>query len=168
LVWSGDAGTTEASGRTRRIGADFEVRTRITDWLWADADLNLARGRLVDEPEGADRIPLAPTLTGTAGFTLRDLGPLNAGLRVRAVGNRPADQSSRVRALGYAVTEIVARYRIRAVEVTMAVDNLFDVHWNEAQFATTSRLAGESEPVTELHFTPGARRGVQVGARYRW
>lgn len=33
-----------------------------------------------------------------------------------------------------------------------AVDNLFDAEWNEAQFATTSRLRAETTPVTQLHF----------------
>jgi hypothetical protein len=27
--------------------------------------------------------------------------------------------------------------------------------WNEAQFATESRLRNEAMPVNELHFTPG-------------
>ena len=53
-------------------------------------------------------------------------------------------------------------------EILVAVDNLFDVDWNEAQFATTSRLRGERVPVTELHFTPGARRSVQLGAGVRF
>src|SRR3712207_8694785 len=43
----------------------------------SDADLNLARGRFRDEPGGANRIPLAPTVTSAAGLTLRDAGPLD-------------------------------------------------------------------------------------------
>jgi len=45
LVYNGDEGTTEPSGRTRRHGLDLEGRIRLTPWLWADADLNLAHGR---------------------------------------------------------------------------------------------------------------------------
>jgi len=40
-------------------------------------------------------------------------------------------------------------------EIGLSVENLFNVKWNEAQFATTSRLKGEYSPVTELNFTPG-------------
>ena len=35
------------------------------------------------------------------------------------------------------------------------VENLFDVAWNETQFATESRLQNESNSVEEIHFTPG-------------
>jgi hypothetical protein len=45
---------------------------------------------------------------------------------------------------------------------------LFNVDCHEAQFATTSRLRNEAAEVTELHFTPGPRRSVQLGAEYRF
>jgi len=47
--------------------------------------------------------------------------------------------------------------------IRLAVDNVFNVRWNEAQFATTSRLRGETAPVTELHYTPGAPRSLTLG-----
>jgi outer membrane receptor protein involved in Fe transport len=47
--------------------------------------------------------------------------------------------------------------------IRLAVDNVFNVRWNEAQFASTSRLRGEPTPVTELHYTPGALRTVTLG-----
>jgi hypothetical protein len=37
----------------------------------------------------------------------------------------------------------------------MIIENLFDTEWNETQFATLSRLQGETTPVEEIHFTPG-------------
>ena len=39
---------------------------------------------------------------------------------------------------------------------------------NEAQFATTSRLRDETSEVTELNFTPGAGRSLQLGVGYRF
>lgn len=51
--------------------------------------------------------------------------------------------------------------------MVLAVDNLFDAQWNEAQFATTSRLRNEAAGVTELHFTPGAPRSAQFSIEYR-
>jgi hypothetical protein len=62
----------------------------------------------------------------------------------------------------------VPRGRWRGARLVVAVDNLFDVAWNEAQFATTSRLRGERAEVTELHFTPGAPRAVQAGLQLRF
>jgi hypothetical protein len=166
LVYSGDAGTTEASGRTRRYGADVESRVLVTPWLWADLDVNIARGRFRDGPTGRNYIPLAPTLTMAGGLTLRDVGPVTGGMRFRHVQARPAIEDNSVVARGYAVTELFARWRVARVQLSVAVDNLFDTAWNEAQFATTSRLRGEPAPVTELHFAPGAPRALQVGAEY--
>ena len=37
----------------------------------------------------------------------------------------------------------------------ISILNLFNTEWNETQFATTSRLQNEPEPVDEINFTPG-------------
>jgi hypothetical protein len=168
LVYVGDEGVTEPVGRTRRLGLDLEARARLLPWLWADADLNLARGRLRDEPEGENRIPLAPSVTSTGGLTVREGGPLEAGLRYRFIGSRAADETNTVVARGAAIWEAFGRYRLSDFAIIGAVNNLFGAQWNEAQFATTSRLRGEPMEVTELHFTPGAPRTVQLGLEYRF
>jgi hypothetical protein len=166
LVYDGDAGTTEASGRTRRYGADVEARVLVTPWLWSDLDLSLAHGRFRDEHGGANYIPLAPALTAMGGLTVRGLAHINGGVRLRHVGPRPANQVNSVEARGYTVAELFARRPFGRFDVGLAVDNLFDATWNEAQFATTSRLRGEQAPVTDLHFTPGAPRAFQVSVDY--
>jgi TonB dependent receptor/TonB-dependent Receptor Plug Domain len=168
LTYVGDAGTTEPSGRTRRVGVDLEARIRLAEGLWADADLNLARGRYRDEPTSADIIPLAPTVTSTGGLSWSGHEDLSVGARYRYIGERAADETGSIRALGSTLVEVFASYRVGGAEVLLAVDNLFDVDWNEAQFATTSRLRDEPAPVTELHFTPGARRSIQLGVGYRF
>ena len=40
-------------------------------------------------------------------------------------------------------------------EIGLAAENIFNIKWNEAQFATESRLYNEPAAVTELNFTPG-------------
>jgi len=164
LVWVGDEGTTEASGRTRRTGIDASIRFALAPWLWADADLNVARGRFLDTPAGEDRIPLAPRVTTTGGLTA-ERDTWRGGVRWRGIGSRPADESGDVRALGYSVWELFGAHRIGRAELVATLDNIFDTTWNEAQFATTSRLRNEFMPVTELHFTPGAPRALSVGMR---
>ncbi|MEW5914924.1 MAG: TonB-dependent receptor [Gemmatimonadota bacterium] len=165
LVWSGDAGTTEASGASRRVGIDVEGRAQLGSWLWADADVNLARGRFRDEPSGADRIPLAPTLTSNIGLTTVEAHGASSGLRWRHVRSRPAIEDNSVRAGGYSLIEIFATLRLGGTTIRAAVDNALNTSWNEAQFATTSRLRGESAPVTELHYTPGAPRMFTLGVQ---
>lgn len=149
------------------MGIDAEARVRITPWLWADADLSLARARLRDAPTGADEVPLAPRRAFTGGLTFRDLGPVAGAIRVRHVGSRPADEASEVRARGYTVADAAVTLKGRCLGATLGVDNILDVAWNEAQFATTSRLRDEPREVTELHFTPGAPRSARVSVQVR-
>lgn len=40
-------------------------------------------------------------------------------------------------------------------QVGATVQNLLNTEWNEAQFATDSRLRNEASPINELNFTPG-------------
>ncbi len=167
FVYVGDAGTTEASGATRRYGVDIEARAVISAKLYADADVNISRGVFKDEPAGQDRVPLAPTLTATGGLTYSS--PLmDARLQLRHISDRPANEDNSVVAEGFTLLDFVATRNIRSFEVKLAVENLLDVAWNEAQFDTESRLRDEAVPVSELHFTPGNPFNVRVGLTYRF
>ena len=166
-VFVGDEGTTESSGRTRRIGVDLELRHQLMSNVWFDGDVNLARGRFRDDPVGANLIPLAPTRTATAGLTLRDT-PVEGGIRVRHIGSRAAIEDNSVRASGSTTWELFVAWTTGPLRVVGTIDNLLNAHWNEAQFATTSRLRGEAAPVTELHYTPGAPRRISAGVEWRF
>ena len=50
----------------------------------------------------------------------------------------------------------------------VVVENLFDVAWNETQFATESRLRNELEPVEEIHFTPGTPFFIKGTIAYKF
>lgn len=71
-------------------------------------------------------------------------------------------------ARGATIWEAFASWNIGRVRLLATLDKLFDAAWNEAQFATTSRLRHEAAPVTELHFTPGSPRAVKLGLEYRF
>ena len=168
FVFVGDAGTTELSGRTRRVGMDLEARAQLLPWLIADADLNLSRGHFRDEPEETDRIPLAPRVTSTGGISAQHPNGVSFGLRYRYIGDRPANEVGSVTAEGYTVLDAFTAYSFRRADLTLSFENLFDVAWNEAQFDTESRLPGEEAPVSELHFSPGNPFNVRLGLGYRF
>ena len=91
------------------------------------------------------------------------------GVRLRHVGSRAANEANTITARGHTLTELFGAWRLAHAEVRLTVDNLFGVTWNEAQFATRSRLPGESPAgVEELHFTPGSPRAVQLAVGYRF
>ena len=166
LVFVGDAGETEISGKSRRMGVDIEGRAQIFSWLWVDADVNLSNGQFVDEPTDANEIPLAPRLTSTGGLTVIHPSGFGTSLRYRYIGDRPANEDGSVTAEGHTLLNLGLSYTFGPFKYFATVENLFDIEWNEAQFDTESRLADESEPVSEIHFTPGNPRNIQAGIRY--
>ncbi|MGQ0829999.1 MAG: TonB-dependent receptor [Bacteroidota bacterium] len=155
FVYVGDAAVVEPSGYTRRYGVDFSVRYQALDWLYLDLDANYTVARSVDDPEGENFIPLAPSLTSIGGLTAMFKNGLNAGLRYRYVGDRPANENNSVVALGYNLIDAVINYTRPKYAIGISMENLLDINWNEAQFDTESRLRNETQPVSELHFTPG-------------
>jgi len=166
FVYVGDAGTTELSGRTRRYGVDLETRLKVLSWLYGDADVTISTGEARDEPAEANEIPLAPRFIAAGGLTVRHPQGYEGGLRIRHLGNRPANEDNTVTALGYTVLDLAASYRFGNYQINFVLENLTDTDWNEAQFDTESRLRDEPAPASELHFTPGNPRNVRVGASY--
>ncbi|MEL6820549.1 MAG: TonB-dependent receptor [Calditrichota bacterium] len=167
-VFVGDAGTTELSDPTVRYGVDLELRATLLPWLWSDLDLNISEGRVQDAPDGEDFIALAPTFTSSGGITAAHPSGWETSLRYRFVDDRPANETNSVVAEGYTVLDLSAGYPIGAFKLHAWIENLLDVDWNEAQFDTESRLRDETNPVSEIHFTPGNPRNVRVGLSYRF
>lgn len=155
FVYVGDGGIVEPSGRSRRQGLDFGVRYQPTHWMFIYSDLNLANPRSVDDAEGENYIPLAPTLTNTGGISFHPGNRLSGGLRYRHVADRPANEDNSIVAQGYTVIDMNVNYTYKNIMLGLEINNLLDTEWNETQFATESRLKDEIEPVEEIHFTPG-------------
>ncbi|WP_437571923.1 TonB-dependent receptor [Sorangium sp. So ce542] len=158
LVWSGDAGVTEASGETRRYGIEIGARYRLGSWLFADADATFTRARFRANAGNGSAVALAPTRTLTAGIGVRRaFGALTpfAALRVKAIGARPATEDEALTAEGFTVVDANAGLRWRNVEAAVDIQNLFDATWREVQFASDSRLPYEPAAVTGIHYSPG-------------
>jgi hypothetical protein len=164
LVYSGDEGTTESVGPTQRFGVDVSVRYQLSPRFFLDSDLNFSHGRLVDAPTGENYIPLAPTFTSTGGLTMRAPKGLNASLRYRYIDDRPAIEDNTIRARGYFLLDAVVNYTRSRYQVGLSAQNLLNVAWNEAQFATDGQLRGETTSVNELNFTPGTPFYLKLNA----
>lgn len=155
FVYVGDAAIVEPSGKTRRFGVDLGLRYQLTDWLYANGDINYTYARSTEEQEGQDFIPLSPDLTSSGGLSFRDLGNFSGGINYRFVKDRPANEDNSIVAEGYFITDLNLNYAWNNWTLGLIVENLFDQEWNETQFATESRLFNEATSFEEIHLTPG-------------
>lgn len=155
FVYVGDAAIVEPSGKTFRKGIDLSARYQLTDWMFADLDFNYTQAESTEDPEDANRIPLAPTMTSIGGLTFQFKKGFSGSLRYRYIKDRPANEDNSIIAEGYTIVDANLNYAVKNVEVGIAVENLLNTAWREAQFETESRLQNELEPVSEIHFTPG-------------
>ncbi|HLP28553.1 MAG TPA: TonB-dependent receptor [Candidatus Didemnitutus sp.] len=163
FVWIGDEGTTEESGRSRRVGIDLEARVQTTQWLTIGGNATFARGRMRDLAEGFDRIPLAPSITLTT-FAAVSLPWMSSAVRLRHIDDRPADESNSVIASGYTIIDVTATIPVSTmISINLQCENLFNTQWRESQFDTESRLQNEPTPVSEIHYTPGTPFSLRVG-----
>lgn len=169
FVWDGDAYGVSNAGATRRFGADFSIRYQPFPFLYFDADINWAVPRLINAPKGDNYVELAPTLTSTGGAGVQTKNGFTFNLRYRYMHDRPATQNNHIVAQGYFVNDLLATYRWRKWELSMQIQNLFNVQWNEAMFAETTRLKGEAAAgIEELTFTPGTPFFVKGGLSFRF
>jgi outer membrane receptor protein involved in Fe transport len=166
FVYVGDGGIVEPSGKSRRQGIDVGFRYQPFTWLFIYSDLNIANPRSVEDAEGENFIPLAPTLTNTGGLSFNAGKKVSGGLRYRHVADRPANEDNSIVAIGYTVLDFNVNYTIKKVMLGLEINNLLDTEWNETQFATESRLRTEEVSVEEIHFTPGTPLFVKGKVTY--
>lgn len=155
FVYVGDAGVIEPSGKSKRQGIDLLIRYQFTKNFFATANANYTKPRAIGESKGADYIPLAPTFTSVGGIYYKQKTGFNGGISYRYIKNRPANEDNSIIAKGYFLLDASVNYTRPRYEIGVSVENIFNIKWNEAQFATQSQLRGEANPVTELHYTPG-------------
>lgn len=167
-VWVGDEGTTEARGPTRRIGAELEARVKLAKWIFADADATFTRATFVQNAGNANAVALAPTRTFSAGLGFKHPRGTFGSLRVRSIAARPATEDRALTAEGWTVFDASLGHRFGWFEVAADVRNVLNTRWREVQFANESRLRTESEPVRDVHFTPGWPFTALVRATAYW
>jgi hypothetical protein len=168
LVYVGDEGVVEPSGKTKRLGIDFGMRYQLLNWCFINFSTNYAYARSFEEKKGEDYIPLAPNFTSSGGINIHHKSGLSGGLNYRFIGKRSANEDYSIIAKGYFITDLNIAYHKSHWEFEVKIENLFDSDWNETQFATETRLKNELKPVEEIHFTPGTPFSVKGKILFRF
>lgn len=173
LVYVGDAGTTEASGGSRRIGGELGLYWKPLRGLLIDGDLAWTRARFRDTRRDDDgqpigqRVPQAVEGVAAFGLSYRSGQGWDAGLRLRYFGPRALTEDNRVRSRATTVVNLGLGYLLTPqLKITGDVLNLFDSRDHDIDYFYESRLAGESGPVADRHFHPVEPVNGRITLRY--
>jgi hypothetical protein len=156
LVFSGDAGDTEASRPSRRVGVEFTNSYRPLSWLALDADLALTHARFVgfDQDQAdlydslagfpqaqignapGDFIPGAPNVVASTGITLGEKTGWFSSLRLRYLGARPLTEDNAFRSPATALLNGQLGYRFsNGWRVQVDALNLTDSKTDQISYA---------------------------------
>jgi outer membrane cobalamin receptor len=166
FVYVGDVGIIEPSGKSERYGLDLGIRYQFTDWLYFNTDATFTKARSLEAAAGQDYIPLAPKVTLTGGLSVNNYNNFSGSINYKYIGDRAANEDNSIVAKGYFVADANLNYKINKITLGVSLQNLFNVDWNETQFATASRLKNEANPVEEIHFTPGTPFSAKLSVSY--
>ena len=164
LLFVGDAGITEPSSPSRRLGVAFANFYRPLPSLALDLDVSLARARFRDVAASEDRIPGAIENVIAGGVTWSPpAGPFGS-LRVRHFGAYPLIGDNSVRAMPTTLLGAEAGYRLASgLRVQATVLNLLNTRASDIQYYYASRLQGEAaRGVEDVHFHPVEPRQVRI------
>ncbi len=165
LLFVGDAGTTEASGKSERYGIEFANFYTVNDWLTLDLDLAYVEASLSDEPSDANEIPGAIPFVMAAGATVDFQNGLYGSLRLRHFDAYPLIEDNSVEAGSTSLVNLQVGYRLPKKGLSFHCDvlNLFDAEENDIEYFYASRLQGEAaEGVEDVHFHPVEPRTVRI------
>ena len=168
LVFVGDAGTTEPNNGSERFGVEFNTYWHPTEWLSFDASAGYTDARFKDTAAGEDRIPQAIESVLTAGVTVGPIKGVTSTLRLRHFGQAPLIEDGSVFSDSTTVLNLGLYKEIGTIRLGLDVLNLLDSEDADITYFFESQLAGEANPVEDIHFKPVEPRQVRASMTLRF
>ena len=97
LLFIGDAGITEASRPSRRLGLEWTNYARLNSWMTAEADISFSRARFTNDDPAGSRIPGALDRVVSGAFTVEPAKKVFGSVRLRHFGPRPLVEDASVK-----------------------------------------------------------------------
>jgi outer membrane cobalamin receptor len=164
LLFIGDAGITEASRPSRRVGVEWTNYARLAPWLTAEADVSLSGARFTDvAPEGS-RIPGALNRVVSGALTVEPARRLFGSIRLRHFGPRPLIEDATVMSQSTTIWNGEAGYNVTSrTRLLFEVFNLLNADVSDIDYFYRSRLPGEPLiGVDDIHLHPALPRSARV------
>ena len=165
LLFVGDAGITEASRPSRRIGFEFNNYYKLNKWLTIDADIAFARARFKDQDPVGNRIPGAVEGVASVALAVNNIGPWFGALQLRYFGPRPLIEDNSVRSQSTSTLNGRIGYKINPkMRVELEGFNLTNRQASAIDYFYASRLASEPQgsSTPDIHFHPVESRSFRV------
>jgi len=165
LLFSGDAGDTEASRPSRRVGIEFTTKYRANSWLAIDGEIAATRARFVGFDQDqldvynslavfpqaqignapGNYIPGAPIIVASGGITLGEKTGLFGSLRARYLGSRPLTEDNAFRSPATALLNGQVGYRFEnGWRVQLDAYNLANSKTDQISYAYGSLLRSDN------------------------
>lgn len=175
LIFSGDAGTTEASAPTRRYGIEWTNYYTPIEWLSLDADFSFSHAEFRETVEGEGvrgrHIPGAIDSVISTGIAFHQPGErgLFSELRLRFFGPRPLTEDNSIRSKSTSLLSTRVGYNFNK-NWTLSVEgfNLLDNRDHEIDYYYPSRLKEEDAPHNDIHFKPVEPISVRTALTFRF
>ena len=164
LLFVGDAGTTEASRPSRRVGIELTNFWKPRPWLTIDADVAFARARLSDADEAGSRIPGAIEGVAALGASVELPNNIFGSLRLRYFGPRPLIEDNSVRSQSTTLLNGRLGYKFGSgLRLSLDAFNLLDSRVSDIDYFYESRLQGEAaDGVADRHTHPAESRSLRL------
>jgi hypothetical protein len=155
LVFVGDAGTTEPSRPSRRIGVEWTNHYQPVSWARFDLDLAYTQAQFTDYDPVGNFIPGSPTMIGSAGIVLGGDTGWFGGLRWRYFGARPLVEDGSVWSSPTSLFNARVGYVFEnGLKLQLDGFNIFNTQANQIAYFYQSQLRNEAAPVSDVHFHP--------------
>jgi len=169
LLFVGDAGSTEASGASRRDGIELGLYWFGNRWLQGDFEASWTDAQLSDAAPGSNDIPGSIPLVLSAGITGRLANGWFSTLRVRHFSKYPLIEDNSVQSDGSTLVNLRVGKDWRDFGLTLDVLNLLDSDDHDIDYFYASRLPGEpTEGVEDIHFHVFEPRSLRLSLSYRF
>jgi hypothetical protein len=164
LLFVGDAGTTEPSRPSRRVGVEWTNQYKVLPWMTLDFDFAYTRARFTNVDPVGDYIPGAPALVASGGVTFGGDSGWFGALRARYFGPRPLIEDNSVRSQQSLIFNARAGYKFdNGMRLQLDVLNLFKAQTNQIEYYYLSRLPGEPiDGVADRHIHPAEPLAVRL------
>ncbi|EQA36325.1 TonB-dependent receptor [Leptospira inadai serovar Lyme str. 10] len=147
LVFNGDSGSTDPSGRSIRKGIELSLSYKLNSWLNFDEDLSYSSARYTNGGflgRDGDYVPQAIHSAFSSGLSVADLDGFFGAIRVRYFGPRPLVQNNSVRSTPSTFWNIkIGKKLSENLNLSLDIFNIFNSHAPQVQYYYATRLKNE-------------------------